>query len=206
MSQGMLGLLPLSQVRGPRNTLDERLAGKNGPMWLKRLNHMLREQMTVPFGDGQTKEALLAQAEKEWDIEPEARAFILSDQFRMATEPGECDFAHMSLSYAIGSEGALDILSCDHRATEPTEEDALRFAILHHRAVKYPAIFLHKDNLWKGEYVLVLMGMYPFGGRPRPLIQCVSFQEPTGKEIHKDWHSWQWGGGTFLGRRNYEGL
>lgn len=37
MSDGMLGRLPLSAVQGPRDTLDEHLAGRDGELWLAEL-------------------------------------------------------------------------------------------------------------------------------------------------------------------------
>jgi len=44
MSQGMLGMLPLSEVRGPRNDLDEKLAGPEGPGFLEDLKLLLRQE------------------------------------------------------------------------------------------------------------------------------------------------------------------
>lgn len=206
MSQGMLGLLPLSKVRGPRNALDERLAGPNGSIWLQRLNHMLRSEMTIVYGDGKTKEELLAEVEKEWDVEPEAREFIRSDQFRMAQEPGECDLARTSQSYAVGTNEALGMLrNC--RALPPTEEDALRFAALRPKGIPGTAVFLHESNLWKGTHVLVLEGIYPAHGTVRPKVRCVSSDNPTGEHVHKDWCSWHWHPrAEFIGRKNYEVL
>ncbi|MFH0952643.1 MAG: hypothetical protein V1838_05730 [Patescibacteria group bacterium] len=44
MSEGMLGNIPLSETRGPRDELDDRLAGKQGRMWLNALNKFLRRE------------------------------------------------------------------------------------------------------------------------------------------------------------------
>lgn len=44
MSEGMLGRLTLSAVRGPRATLEDRLAGSDGEMWLDALKKFLRKQ------------------------------------------------------------------------------------------------------------------------------------------------------------------
>lgn len=44
MSEGMLGKLPLSAVRRPKATLDERLAGSDGEEWLVALKKFLRKQ------------------------------------------------------------------------------------------------------------------------------------------------------------------
>lgn len=46
MPEGMLGMLPLSVVRGPKATLDERLAGSHGDMWLAELKKFLRKEPT----------------------------------------------------------------------------------------------------------------------------------------------------------------
>ena len=44
MSKGMLGKLPLSAVRGPRDTLDELLAGGDGPVVLDELKKFNKRQ------------------------------------------------------------------------------------------------------------------------------------------------------------------
>ncbi len=44
MSKGMLGKLPLSAVRGPRDTLDELLAGGDGPLVLDELKKFNKRQ------------------------------------------------------------------------------------------------------------------------------------------------------------------
>lgn len=45
MSEGMLGMLPLSEVRGPRDDLEERLAGSEGnTVWLPALKRFLRKE------------------------------------------------------------------------------------------------------------------------------------------------------------------
>ena len=46
MPEGMLGTLPLSEIRGPRNDLDEKLAGPNGRRWLREFNRFLRQEPT----------------------------------------------------------------------------------------------------------------------------------------------------------------
>ncbi|MEK7076616.1 MAG: hypothetical protein AAB967_00130, partial [Patescibacteria group bacterium] len=40
----MLGNLPLSEVRGPRDDLETKLAGANGRAWLDALRRFLREE------------------------------------------------------------------------------------------------------------------------------------------------------------------
>lgn len=44
MSQGMLGNLPLSEVRGPKGDLDEKLAGSEGLIWLNAFKRFLRKE------------------------------------------------------------------------------------------------------------------------------------------------------------------
>jgi len=44
MSEGMLGRLPLSETRGPRDELEDRLAGAKGEIWLAALKRFLREE------------------------------------------------------------------------------------------------------------------------------------------------------------------
>lgn len=48
MSKGMLGNLSLAVVRGPRNDLDDKLAGENGEKWLRALNRFLRMENSWP--------------------------------------------------------------------------------------------------------------------------------------------------------------
>lgn len=49
MAQAMLGKLPLSAVRGPRDTLEEHLAGPDGPQWLEWLKCLNRKEN--PFSE-----------------------------------------------------------------------------------------------------------------------------------------------------------
>jgi hypothetical protein len=49
MSTGMLGTLPLSDVRGPRDTLETLLAGWDGRYYLDALNKMLRGENPWPI-------------------------------------------------------------------------------------------------------------------------------------------------------------
>ncbi|MBI2475178.1 hypothetical protein HYV69_02000 [Candidatus Uhrbacteria bacterium] len=44
MSQGMLGNLPLSEIRGPKGDLDEKLAGAEGYLWLTAFKRFLRKE------------------------------------------------------------------------------------------------------------------------------------------------------------------
>lgn len=44
----MLGTLPLSDIRGPRDTLETNLSGKDGPAWLDALNKFNRKENPWP--------------------------------------------------------------------------------------------------------------------------------------------------------------
>ena len=48
MSEGMLGTLPLSETRGPRNDLEEKLASAEGREWLEALKKFLRREHPWP--------------------------------------------------------------------------------------------------------------------------------------------------------------
>jgi len=50
MATAMLGRLPLSVIRGPRDSLEEKLAGEDGEQWLKALNRFLRKENPWPEG------------------------------------------------------------------------------------------------------------------------------------------------------------
>ena len=50
MPKGMLGKLPLSEIRGPRDDLEEKLAGPEGGKWLESLKKFLRKEN--PFSSG----------------------------------------------------------------------------------------------------------------------------------------------------------
>lgn len=51
MSKAMLGVLPLSEIRGPVNDLIERLAGDEGRRWLEELKKFLRKEPCWPPGE-----------------------------------------------------------------------------------------------------------------------------------------------------------
>ncbi len=50
MSQNMLGSLPLSAIQGPRDDFEQKLAGKDGKLWLKQFNRFLRKEACWPDG------------------------------------------------------------------------------------------------------------------------------------------------------------
>lgn len=72
MSEGMLGNLSLSETQGPRRELEDRLASKQGRMWLQAFNRFLRREN--PWGtpitldvttDGRTGEQWVASLEEQ---------------------------------------------------------------------------------------------------------------------------------------------
>ncbi len=48
MSEDMLGNIPLSEIRGPVNDLQDKLAGADGQKWLAALKKMLRGDNSWP--------------------------------------------------------------------------------------------------------------------------------------------------------------
>jgi hypothetical protein len=58
MVKAMLGNLPLSAVRGPRDSLEEKLAGDNGEEWLIALKRFLRKEN--PWGNDSAIPGLLS--------------------------------------------------------------------------------------------------------------------------------------------------
>lgn len=159
MSQGMLGLLKLSDVRGPRNDLDEKLAGPDGLKWLIELKKFLRKQFTLLVGDGRTKESLLAAGRYD-SVGHIAKAFVTSPSFRWTKEPCECDIELVEFNYDPSSDQVLAEFA-KRGLLEPTEEDALRFGGKYpDEQLESPIVFLHKENIWLGSFdfrgVLVL--------------------------------------------------
>ncbi|MDP4020863.1 MAG: hypothetical protein Q8P58_02375 [Candidatus Adlerbacteria bacterium] len=152
MSKGMLGLLPLSEVRGPVNDLYEKLAGPNGPQWLRRFKRFLRRQFILTLGDGRTKEQLLAAGHYDV-VGVGASAFISSNQFRIAQESEEVDIELVELAGLGRDPKEKEVLKELKRRglKEPTEEDALRFGEIYpHVQREFSIVFLHAKNFWRG--------------------------------------------------------
>ncbi len=51
MSKGMLGKLPLSEIRGPRDAFEEKLAGEDGEKWLEAFKRFLRKENPWPIDE-----------------------------------------------------------------------------------------------------------------------------------------------------------
>lgn len=89
MSKGMLGNLSLSVVQGPRNDLDEKLAGSQGAMWLRRLKRFLRGENTIGVPktfkvttDGRSGERLIVDLEAQGDhVDGDAKGLLRGQGF-----------------------------------------------------------------------------------------------------------------------------
>jgi hypothetical protein len=83
--KGMLGKLPLSEIQGPRDDLEQRLAGDDGEKWLAALKRFLRkenpwpEQLVIPRVVGiDSSEILIADWVREF-FYPEPEALNLAE-------------------------------------------------------------------------------------------------------------------------------
>ncbi len=107
MSKGMLGMLPLSAIRGPRDAFEEKLAGDDGPMWLAAFNRFLRKEnpwatrlirWTLTIG-GKGKDALLTELEANGrKIGVYARSMVEHMSFTTAPEAYEVDLAVVAVA------------------------------------------------------------------------------------------------------------
>ena len=105
------------------------------------------ESFVVRYGDGKTKEQLLSMGQYA-HIEPMAEQFVRSDQFRMSNKFGEREFVVVDFDHYASTQEVLDFFVAN-KLEEPTEEDALRFALqFPPRTVDRPFVFLHTINLW----------------------------------------------------------
>ncbi|MBI5003841.1 hypothetical protein HZC00_01990 [Candidatus Kaiserbacteria bacterium] len=133
--------------------------------------------VTLTLGDGQTKTQLLAAYNWVSDV---ARAFVMSEQFRMAfvREDADLEFVEGSdFDHDPSSEEVLTELK-RRGLEEPTEEDALRYgATCPEGKDKRAVVFLHKANLWRdpGGHLGVLV--FDWGGSKR-YLGCYRFDDP----------------------------
>ncbi len=112
MSEGMLGLLPLPEVQGPMSDLQDKLAGKNGPMWLSAFKWFLRKEnpwpkfptwRTVKLGTHKTVEEFITAIEAGGSqLSKWARDIIT--KVTLAKEPTELDLVVITGS-DVGLEG-----------------------------------------------------------------------------------------------------
>ncbi len=89
MSEGMLGNLSLSETQGPRSQLEDRLASKQGRMWLQAFKRFLRREN--PWGtpirfemttDGRTGEQWIVSLEERGDrVGSYAKELLRSGEF-----------------------------------------------------------------------------------------------------------------------------
>lgn len=142
----MLGKLPLSAVRGPRDTLEQCLAGESGERWLKALNQFLRGENPWPIvtkvvdldckitvGDGKTVNDLVQSAQR-CRINVNALDVINSAQFTLDVDKASYDI--VMLEFDDTNPHQTDFVP-QHVFAEmrrlglepPSYEDILRFTV-----------------------------------------------------------------------------
>ena len=105
-----------------------------------------RERFVLRFGDGTTKEELLQMGKYSY-IDDAAEKFVRSTQFRMSGF-GEREFAIIDFNNYATSQEIFDFFLANG-LEEPTEEDALRFALqFPPKSMDRPLVFLHVNNFW----------------------------------------------------------
>jgi hypothetical protein len=109
MPDGMLGRLPLSEVRGPRDDLETRLAGADGEFWLQALKRFLRKEdpwvtpdftvwKTIKLGIHDNLDALRSVL-KEADCKVSDWAYdIIRPEFTLAREETEVKLIVISVA------------------------------------------------------------------------------------------------------------
>lgn len=88
MSEGMLGNLSLSETQGPRRDLEDRLAGKQGRMWLQAFNRFLRREnpwgMPITFDvttDGRSGEQHIVSQDKKFRVSEYGKQLLRNKEF-----------------------------------------------------------------------------------------------------------------------------
>lgn len=76
MSKGMLGKLPLSEIRGPRDAFEERLAGEDGSKWLDAFKRFLRKENPWPVDDTAKRPSAKPRKERKRVIDCDALPFV----------------------------------------------------------------------------------------------------------------------------------
>ena len=120
MPEGMLGMLPLSDLRGPRDTLETNLAGKDGQEWLDALNRFLRKEN--PW-----EKPKLLRLLGSTTVPDRVTAFIARDHFKVAK--GKEDKVKISF---IGDNFTTYFLSGNSKAEAP----AVAHELAHHELTK----------------------------------------------------------------------
>ncbi len=77
--QGMLGKLPLSEIQGPRDDFEQRLAGPDGPVWLEEFKKYLRKEKTWTFSIFKHITAVSV---------PGVAKFVVADHFKVDNTDG----------------------------------------------------------------------------------------------------------------------
>lgn len=158
MSQGMLGTLPLSDVRGPRDTLEQCLAGGEGERWLTALNKFLRGENPWPsvrnietgysITVGQEKRVGYLRDDANFDcVDSGAEQILNSDKF--VIEKKKWLFEIVLLDFGpVGFELRLPHVLSEIKRLElerPSFEDALLFAAKYPHVQEEKAVtFLHE--------------------------------------------------------------
>ena len=104
----MLGMLPLSAVRGPRDTLEDHLAGQDGPLWFHWLNRFNRREfremrddflvwMTIIRGSCESLKAFRQEAAtSRISVDQVASEMFLHSSFHVNTTKSEIDLTLLS--------------------------------------------------------------------------------------------------------------
>jgi len=112
----MLGTLPLSVVRGPRDELEDRLAGEEGEIWLTAFKRFLRKEnpwptpaltavvpptlkvwKTIRVGGMSREEFPKSLAAAGYEVGRWARDMMAQKAFATESEPREIDLARMTI-------------------------------------------------------------------------------------------------------------
>jgi hypothetical protein len=147
------------------------------------------ERKSLVLGDGKTPSQLLAMA-KFAEVSAQAEDFIKSSTFRMAKEHEDVEIVYLIFNDRPTTAEVL-ILFEKFNLEEPTEEDALRFAVKYPREqIERPIVFLHMQNPWMARHSFSNGVMLPhvlvLGSRLlKPKLFC--HQLPEGHDTLSNW-------------------
>lgn len=148
MTTGMLGRLPLSEVQGPRDDFEQKLAGEDGELWLGQFKRFLRKETCWITGEAvqtiaPTKSTPTLLKPISTVIVPATTApFVAKDKFVVNTGRK----APVQISY-LGANFTEWFLSGDGKTEDPISEQTLRFARLCRPA--------HDVSLEEGEQAII---------------------------------------------------
>ena len=170
MSEGMLGLLSLSDVQGPRNDFDEKLAGPEGKDWLREFKRFLRKEKTweavtapdlkvfktIKLGTGlrTADDFSRALAENGYGVSDWAKDILGKPEFMVASREIEVDLVVLTTAQLTGnSQGGT---------TAEVFAGAKRIGLDKCSAEVGPQLRLQYKDQPKVEWLLV--GMDPIAG------------------------------------------